>query len=164
MKRRIILFGAGMALWLALTWSLAPYNILLGVVVSALVSLLTGDMFVRRPYVFKQPSRYLYFARYLPIFLWECFKANCDVAYRVSHPAMPIHPGIVKVKTRLKSETGLTFLANSITLTPGTLSVDIDREGGYLYIHWINVTDKDIAGATRMIVDKFERILGRIFE
>ena len=77
---------------------------------------------------------------------------------------VPIKPGIVKVETSLKSDTGLTFLANSITLTPGTLTVDIDREGGFLYIHWINVRHKDIEGATKSIVKRFERILTRIFE
>jgi multicomponent Na+:H+ antiporter subunit E len=91
-------------------------------------------------------------------------KANFDVAYRVVHPKLPIKPGIVKVKTRLKSDTGLTFLANSITLTPGTMSVDIDRENGYLYIHWINVKSADVEKATEIIVSRFEKILEKIFE
>jgi multicomponent Na+:H+ antiporter subunit E len=92
------------------------------------------------------------------------FKANIDVAYRVSHPNLPIRPGIVKVKTSLKSDTGLTFLANCITLTPGTMTVDIDKNSGFLYIHWINVKDKDVEGATERIVKRFERRLTRIFE
>jgi multicomponent Na+:H+ antiporter subunit E len=109
--------------------------------------------------------RYWYFlAYYLPVFLWECFKANVDVAYRVAHPRLPIKPGIVKVKTSLKTDTGLTFLANSITLTPGTLSVDIDRDNGILYVHWINVKKKDVESATKIIVVRFERILRKIFE
>ena len=91
-------------------------------------------------------------------------KANFDVAYRVVHPKLPIKPGIVKVKTKLKSDTGLTFLANSITLTPGTMSVDIDRENGYLYIHWINVKSTDVEKATEIIVSRFEKILEKIFE
>jgi len=125
---------------------------------------MTGDMFVERPHQFKDIKRYLWFFYYIPIFIWECFKANVDVAYRVAHPNLPIKPGIVKVKTILKSNSGLTFLANSITLTPGTLTVDVDRENGFLYVHWIKVRDKDIEGATRLIVHKFEKILKRIFE
>ena len=74
-------------------------------------------------------------------------------------------PGIlVKVKTGLKSESGLTFLANSITLTPGTMSVDIDRENGCIYVHWINVKDADTEKATQIIANKFEKVLSRIFE
>jgi multicomponent Na+:H+ antiporter subunit E len=88
--------------------------------------------------------------------------ANLDVVYRVVHPDMPIHPGIVKVKTTLTNPAGRTMLANSITLTPGTLSVDIVDE--YLYIHWINVQAEDVEGATKEIVSKFEGMLRRIFE
>ena len=106
--------------------------------------------------------RIIWFLWYLPIFLWECIKANMDVAYRVLHPKMPIKPGIVKVKTKLKTDIAKTFLANSITMTPGTLSVDI--KGEFLYIHWIYVRDEGMEKATEIIVDKFEKHLKRIFE
>ena len=139
-------------------------NIATGAVIAVFVSLIAGDMFVTRPHVLKNPFRYFWFMYYLPIFIWECLKANIDVAYRVIHPMRPINPGIVKVRTRLKSETGLTFLANSITLTPGTMSVDLDAPNGILYIHWINVQSTDIDKATERIVSRFERILAKIFE
>jgi multicomponent Na+:H+ antiporter subunit E len=109
-------------------------------------------------------TRYLWFCYYVPVFLWECLKANIDVAMRVLNPKLPINPGIVKVKTTLKSDTGLTFLANSITLTPGTFCVDIDAESGVLYIHWIDVKTQDVEKATQAIVLKFENILKKVFE
>ena len=149
---------------MGLTWPPDLQHILVGVAVAILIAAITGDMFVSRPYIFKHPTRYLWFLYYIPIFLWECFKANIDVAYRVIHPFVPINPGIVKVSTKLKTDTALTFLANSITLTPGTMSVDIDKEKGFLYIHWIDVTEKDVDKATEKIVRTFERILERIFE
>lgn len=164
MKARIILFIIAFFVWCLLNWVPDWQHILVGLFVCALVAYLTGDMFVQRPHLFKHVERYLWFLYYIPFFLWEMFKANIDVAYRVSHPKLPIKPGIVKVKTTLKSDTGLTFLANSITLTPGTLTVDLDRERGFLYIHWINVRHKDIEGATERIVKRFEKILTRIFE
>jgi multicomponent Na+:H+ antiporter subunit E len=77
---------------------------------------------------------------------------------------LPIHPGIVKVRTKLTTDTALTFLANSITLTPGTMSVDIDKDNGILYIHWIDVKTKDVESATRIIVDRFEKVLKKIFD
>ena len=163
-KSRIILFFLGLLVWLGLCWPVDGQHILVGILVAGFVSFMTGDMFVKRPYVFKHATRYLWFLYYLPFFIWECFKANVDVAYRVIHPNRPINPGIVKVKTNLKSDTALTFLANSITLTPGTLSVDIDEEAGFLYVHWIDVKDKDVEKATRLIVERFEHILRRIFE
>jgi multicomponent Na+:H+ antiporter subunit E len=55
----------------------------------------------------------------------EIIKANLDVALRVIKPVIPINPGIVKVKTKLKTPMGRLILTNSITLTPGTLTVDI---------------------------------------
>jgi len=164
MKSRIILFFLAFLVWMGLTWPPDWQHAFIGAFVAGFVAYMTGDMFVKRPHMFKSPKRYFWFFYYIPIFIWECFKANIDVAYRVGHPDMPINPGIVKVKTILRSDTGLTFLANSITLTPGTLSVDVDQENGFLYVHWINVKDKDIERATSLIVHRFERILKRIFE
>jgi len=173
-KSQIILFILALLIWSFLTWPLDYQHLLIGILVSGFVSFMTGDMFVnpaplqrcgvKRPHVFKRVSRYLWFLYYIPLFIWECIKANIDVAYRVTHPDLPINPGIVKVKTTLKSDTALTFLANSITLTPGTMSVDIDEENGFLYIHWIDVKDKDIKIATEIIVKIFEDVLRRIFE
>ena len=131
---------------------------------AAFIALLTGDIFVQRPHHFKHPSRYLWFCYYVSLFLWECLKANIDVALRVLNPKLPINPGIIKVKTVLKSDTALTFLANSITLTPGTFCVDIKPKEGFLYIHWINVETENTEKATQLIVNKFERVLEKIFE
>lgn len=163
-KSRIILFVLALAVWLFLVWPADYQHLIVGIFVSGFISFMTGDMFVKRPYVLKGISRYFWFLYYVPLFIWECIKANVDVAYRVAHPDLPIKPGIVKVKTNLKTDTGLTFLANSITLTPGTMSVDIDEEKGILYIHWINVKEQDTQKATEIIVQVFERILKRIFE
>ena len=163
-RSQIILFILAFSTWTFLTWPPDYQHLIIGILVSGFVSFMTGDMFVKRPHIFKSINRYLWFLCYIPLFLWECIKANIDVAYRVSHPGLPINPGIVKVKTTLRSDTGLTFLANSITLTPGTMSVDIDQENGFLYIHWIDVKDKDIQRATEIIVQRFEHILKRIFE
>ena len=163
-KSQLILFLLALLIWSFLTWPLDLQHLIVGVLVCGFVSFVTGDMFVKRPHHFKQITRYLWFLYYIPLFTWECIKANIEVAYLVIHPGLPINPGIVKVKTTLKSDTGLTFLANSITLTPGTMSVDIDEENGYLYIHWINVKDKDIEKATEIIVKTFEDVLKRIFE
>lgn len=163
-KSQIVLFLLALATWSFLTWPLDLQHLIIGILVCGFVSFVTGDMFIRRPHKLKHISRYLWFLYYVPLFIWECIKANLDVAYRVAHPDLPINPGIVKVKTTLKSDAGLTFLANSITLTPGTMSVDIDEEKGFLYIHWIDVKDKDIQKATEIIVKVFEDVLRRIFE
>ena len=85
------------------------------------------------------------------------------VAYRVFHPAMPIRPGIVKVTTRLRLRAARTILGNSITLTPGTLSVDV-RDDGVLMVHWIYVRTLDEEEAARRLIGRFEWFIERIFE
>jgi len=164
-KSKIILFAVGFVVWCFLNWVPDWQHLIVGVFVAFFVALMTGDLFIQRADMPAHPKRYWYFLfHYLPVFLWEIIKANVDVAYRVLHPKLPINPGIVKVKTSLKSDTALTFLANSITLTPGTMTIDIDREKNILYVHWINVRSKDVETATKIIVDRFEKILKKIFD
>jgi multicomponent Na+:H+ antiporter subunit E len=165
MKSKIVLFLVAFLVWCLLVWPPDWQHLSIGVLVAGLVALVIGDLFINRAHLLKEPKRYWYFvAYYVPVFIWECLKANIDVARRVLHPQLPINPGIVKIKTRLKTDTALTFLANSITLTPGTMSVDIDAERGFLYVHWIDVKAKDTVGATRMIAQRFEKILIKIFD
>ena len=165
MRSKLVLFILVFVIWLLLSWVPDWQHIFIGVFVALLVVWIIGDLFITPRRVSYHPLRYWYFfAVYLPLFIWECFKANIDVAYRVLHPALPINPGIVKVKTSLRTDTALTFLANSITLTPGTLSVDIDAKDGFLYVHWIDVKEKDMQKATKIIVDRFEKVLKKIFE
>lgn len=91
------------------------------------------------------------------LFASELVKSNLDVARRVISPKLPINPGIVEIKTRLKHPTYRLILANSITLTPGTLTVEMIDDS--LFIHWIDVTGKDIETATHEISEKYESYL-----
>jgi len=163
-RSKIVTFCVSLLIWFLLSFNLDWQHIVTGLAVSFLVALTMGDMFTDAAQKWFNPHRYVWFLIYLFVFAYECVKANIDVATRVIKPHLPINPGIVKVKTILKTETSLTFLANFITLTPGTLCVDIDKENGYLYIHWIDVKTKDMQQASRMIVSRFERILKEVFE
>ncbi|MDD5236621.1 MAG: Na+/H+ antiporter subunit E, partial [Candidatus Omnitrophica bacterium] len=113
---------------------------------------------------FGQINRYLWFFYFVFLFLGECLKANINVAIRVLNPKLPIHPGIVKVKTDLKSEIGITFLGNCLTLASGTLCVDVDQERRFLYVHSLDVKSQDTGESAQLIVNKFEKVLERIFE
>lgn len=99
---------------------------------------------------------------YVPVFLWELVKANIDVAFRVLSPQLPINPGFVRIPTGIKGDYGRLALANSITLTPGTLSVDGDED--HLYIHWIDVKGETEKERGEQISGPFEGILGGIFK
>ena len=160
--RYVALFILSMIFWLMLTFEFTISNLIVGVVASLITSLIFTRFFVKNVYKLIQPHRYFWFLVYLVVFVWECIKANIDVAYRVLHPAMPIRPGIVKVKTTLKSDMAKMLLANSITMTPGTISVDII--GDYLYIHWIYISSDDPEVYTGIITGAFEKYIKRIIE
>jgi multicomponent Na+:H+ antiporter subunit E len=88
-------------------------------------------------------------------------RSNLRLAAIVLSPDLPVDPGIVKIRTELKSRMGRLMLANSITLTPGTLTVEVDGE--WLYVHCVTVGASDVDGATREIAAEFERHLKVIY-
>jgi multicomponent Na+:H+ antiporter subunit E len=160
--RFLALFLLSMLFWLLITFSLDPIQLLAGAAVSLLTAALFSRYYVRSVGKFLEPARWYWLVVYLFVFTWECIKANFEVAYRVLHPALPIRPGIVKVKMGVKSDLARTFLANSITMTPGTLSVDII--GDYLFVHWIYVKSTDPQVYSEDIAGRFERYIKKIFE
>ncbi len=158
----LIAVGPLWLLWIALTGSTDPQELTAGFVVAVVVAALAGgEPFSPASLKIFQPRRLAYAVAYVPYMAWAIVRSNLDVARRVVSPKMPIRPGIVTVKTRLKSPVGRLVLANSITLTPGTLTVDVC--GDELCIHWIDVHAEDIEGATKEIVSGFERFLEVIF-
>lgn len=166
--RRLIYFVIGFIVWILLTWPFyngeVDYQVVIaGLAAALVVSFLFHDLLPKEHHVFISPIRVFWFLVYVPVFFYYVLMANFDVVYRALHPKMPIKPGIVKIKTKLKSESGITALANSITLTPGTLTVDL-TDDGYLYVHWINVKSDDVEQATQLIARKFEWFLEKIFE
>jgi multicomponent Na+:H+ antiporter subunit E len=161
-SRYLATAGALFFLWLLLTSTSNVQEVVAGAVLALLVAALGYKGFTRRGLGIFSPRRLMRLLIYLPVFFWEMMKANFDVAYRVVHPRMPIRPGIVAIKTELKSDIGKLFLANSITLTPGTLTMDV--QGEYLFIHWINVKDDDVERASEMIGGRFEKHLKAICE
>ncbi|MGM0408555.1 MAG: Na+/H+ antiporter subunit E [Bacteroidota bacterium] len=158
----ILFFIISFILWLLLSFNLTPSNIIVGVIASLITTIIFGKYFIKDVIPFLQPQRYFWLVVYLFIFIWECIKANFDVAYRVLHPAMPIKPGIVKVKLNLKSNIAKTILANSITMTPGTISVDIIDD--IIYVHWIYVSSEDPEVYSQKISGRFEKYIKKIFE
>ncbi|WP_010477867.1 Na+/H+ antiporter subunit E [Thermococcus zilligii] len=157
-------------IWLALTASLDPQELTFGFILSAIVAAITYPIFTTRGLANLHPKRIAYAIVYVPYFLWAMIMANLDVAYRVLHPKRPIRPGIVHCKTVLKTNPGKLALANSITLTPGTITLDVDCDN--YFIHWIWVPDEaltekeeeHVKAASEKITAPFEKFLKVIFE
>ena len=145
-------------------WSIE--EILLGLILSLITGFVTRNVFVKKDLRMLNPVRWIIFVWYIigPFFVGMA-KANFDVAYRVI--TGKINPGIVKISPDLKTDLGITLLANSITLTPGTLSVDIDEKKNDLYIHWINVKEDVLKGDSvdcKYICGNFDKWIRRIAE
>lgn len=156
-QSRVLLFCSLLTFWLLLNGSLAVDVIFVGIAVSLLLTMgFAGDLAFIAEFR-ATPQAFLAAIRYAGYFLIELVKANLSVARIVLSPALPLNPGIVKARTRLKSPVGRLLLANSITLTPGTLTVELDGE--WLYVHWVTVDGTDIEAATASIVAGFEHYL-----
>ncbi len=159
-KRSVILFIFLFLIWFLLT-GFHTQELIAGAVVALLITLIYNQKAVVFEELKLNPKSLIYGVLYLFVFLIELVKSNVDVAARVVNPKLPIHPGIVKVKTKLNSRMGRLILANSITLTPGTLTVETKDE--FFYIHWINVSSETIEETSNQIVARFERYLEVIF-
>jgi len=146
----ILTIGSGTVL----LWSSA--ELIIGAVLAVVVGALLRNRFIGKDLRMLNPRRWFTFLAYLFPFFLAMAKANVDVAYRVVTGR--INPAIVKINPRLKNDMSLAILANSITLTPGTLSVDVDQKTNELYVHWINIDPevlKDMPRDYHPICDSF---------
>lgn len=123
-------------------------ELIIGAIFAVIIGMLTKNIFIKKSSRMLHPKRWFLFLVYcIGVFLPAMARANIDVAYRVITGR--INPGIVKISPNLKTDLSLTLLANSITLTPGTLSVEVDEETNDLYVHWINVNRKTLEKTPR---------------
>jgi multicomponent Na+:H+ antiporter subunit E len=155
-----LVFGVSLLLWVLLVGNLHRDEVVTGAVIALLVTLLYGERFaIFTGFRFSWLAP-LYIAVYLADFLVALVRANLDLARRVLAPSLPIRPRLVEVTTGLQSPLGKMLLANTITLTPGTLTVDIldDR----LLVHWVYCPpDMDPQQVTQQIAGGFETNLSR---
>ena len=153
----VILFATLTLFWLMLSGKLDTDVLIVGAVASLIIALLYRDGLSFFTEFRFTPQAIVAGFRYYGYFLRELFKSNLKMAAIVLSPSLPITPGIGKVRTRLKSRMGRLMLANSITLTPGTLTVEM--AGEWLYIHCVTLGATDIEAATAEIVSGFESYL-----
>jgi multicomponent Na+:H+ antiporter subunit E len=92
----------------------------------------------------------------------EIIKANIMVAKIVLQPKINIKPGIIAVPIDSKTDIGITAIANTITLTPGTLTIDVSEDKSILYVHAIDATDPE--GVAKSISEDLEKYTMEAFE
>ncbi|MDP2400648.1 MAG: Na+/H+ antiporter subunit E [Actinomycetota bacterium] len=152
-----LLFTTLFLFWVWLNNSLAGDVVIVGLMASLIIAWMFRDGLSAFSDLHPTPRAIAYSAMYIFFFFKELVKSNLSLAAIVLTPGLPLTPGIVKVRTRLKSRMGRMLLANSISLTPGTLTVEMTGE--WLYIHCVTVNSTDTDLATANIVAGFERYL-----
>lgn len=169
MKNKLVLFVFCFLVWIFLCYSpswqslLDWQNLLVGAAVAFFITLLCGDLFTGRPALFLEYKRYLWFICFLGLCTWECFKINIEMMARLIARDIPLNPAVLKFKTNLKTDIGLTYLANSLTLAKGAITIDIEKEKGLIYLHWIDIKQMDRKKIEK-IIERFEKIIIKIFE
>ncbi len=101
---------------------------------------------------------------FLVIFLGEVFRSAIGVARFAYQPIDRMRPGVIRVKTILRSRTAITVLANLISLTPGTLTMDFNSDEWAYYVHWIDVTTLDEDERAEALIQNMEEHLRRVLE
>jgi len=124
----LALFGVSYCFYLLLAGSLATFELVTGAITAGIVSVALWGVSLTTPVEpVRTVKRLVRFALYVPYLLWEIVVANLKIAYVVLHPDLPIDPKLVEFDAAVSSSLPVTTLANSITLTPGTLTVDVSR-------------------------------------
>ena len=146
-----------MVLWLFLNNSLDPGHLLLGALLGLTIPLFTRRFWPER-LVIAQPALILRFA---VLVFWDIVLANFAVARIVLGPATAVRPVFVRVPLDVEPDFALTALASVISLTPGTLTADVDRDRRYLLIHALS--EDDPAALVRRIKTRYEAPIKEIF-
>lgn len=129
-------------LWLFLSGHYTLLLLSLGLMSVILVTVISLRMNL---IAYEQPEVFLQIIKYIPYCFWlivEILKSNIDVCKRILNPALPISPSLITVKSSQHSDLAKVAYANSITLTPGTISIDV--EGDNIKVH--SLSDVGVEG------------------
>ncbi len=139
MRKKFLINNMLMLVWVALTGEFMFPNFLFGFLIGFLAIWMAERNRSGRKYFKLIPTA----ISFIGFFFFELIKANIQVAYEVMTPTLYMKPGIVKVPLDAKTDLEITMLANLISLTPGTLSLDVTEEGDALFVHAMYVNDKE---------------------
>ncbi len=151
-------------LYLIYTGSINIFEFILGTITALIIGLLFGEAIIEKPSKLYNPLRWLWALIYMLLYFTIIeFKAHLHVLKLIIQPSK-VNPGIVRVPYGVETDYAITTIANSITNTPGTITVDVDEEKKVLYVHWITVVDTSDEGARKHISEVFEKYAKKIFE
>ena len=145
-RRWLIYLPAAVFLWISVSGRATPLQLGWGLVVGLLTMPLCWGIFSLEKRI--DPRAFLYGAWgwiswFLFLFIPEAVLSSLDMARRVVQPVIPMRPGIVAVPIRFRGTADALMLTNHVTLTPGTIVVDVDEQGGWFYVHTIDASDPE---------------------
>jgi multicomponent Na+:H+ antiporter subunit E len=155
-------FALAFIVWILLIGNFNWPEVLWGIIVALLTARLTYRFAViDLPYWITEPRRWLALVQLALEFARQIIVQNVTLSIRVLRPSLPIRPGIVAIPTTLRGDVALTILGSLMTLTPDTVTVDIDQRRGIIYVHWIDVQTTDPVEVQKLISADLEEKLRR---
>jgi len=142
--------------WMFLKGSFAPDTFLIGFIIGLMLIYMTRRFFTDKFYLYRVVS----IIKLLGIFLRELVLSNIAVLKIILRPRLKVTPGIFALETALTKNWEITILCNLITLTPGTLVVDISEDNKILYIHAMDIRDKEATISS--IKNSFEKAIQEV--
>ena len=157
--RAVTVFGIMLLFWIILSGYFDAFHLGAGIICCAIITAISGDLFFQSGRTLPElTGAFIRFLLFIPRLLWSILYANIDVAYRILHPDMPVDPGIITLETSFRDDVLRTTFANAITLTPGTITMEVS--GGTFTVHALvqENAEKDLLFDREM-----EQILAGIF-
>jgi multicomponent Na+:H+ antiporter subunit E len=158
-----------MVIWVALTEDFSPFNLVLGFIFGAFL-LWFGRGVTGRLRYFQWGEdvpgplglaiRFGLLIKFVVIFVWEVILANINIMLTVLKPHLDLDPAIIALPLDIESDVEITLLANMITLTPGTLSLDVSDDRHTLYVHCVHADDPE--GTKRALKEGFESLVQEV--
>lgn len=147
--------------WLLFTWSVSPGSLLLGAVHSLIIALMTYPIFVEEDEVARRSHlpRLELLGVYVIVLVFNMYVASFKVLWQILRGR--INPGVSHFRTRLRSDIARVLLTSSITLTPGTITLQLDDD--HLIVHWLDARTRHSKYASKLIAGPYERLLRRIW-
>ncbi|MEJ6950857.1 Na+/H+ antiporter subunit E [Natronospora cellulosivora (SeqCode)] len=168
MRQKLVTFITLFIAWIIFSGGISFDVLFVGTLVSLLTTSLFHDMLFRfsnhKLSLLDYLKKFGLILLFIPVFFYEAINSALKVSIHVFEKKPSFSPGIVKVKTHLTNVTAISILANLITLTPGTMTLDFDKGDRVYYIHWIDVKTREEAEARREIIERFESWLDVIFK
>jgi multicomponent Na+:H+ antiporter subunit E len=149
------------AVWLIANASWSVEIVLIGGLLSLLVALIFTLQSDSWRSINLKPQGIYHFIAYTAVFLRELVLANINVMRLVFSPRIDIQPGVIRIDTKLRSPIGRLALANSISLTPGSLVLDVENDT--LVVHWLDLQTLNREEASQIIAGPYENHLEQVF-